>query len=495
MKNIFKISYISFLFIILLNSNLLSQNNTAYWMKHLPQQINENPAKQLDCKFFIELPVTPNFSLNAFHSGFSINEATMPHPTAIDSFMPDLDVIESVLKDVNDINFETNFSILNMGLALPNDFYITFGINYKIYENFRYPKDLIELRRGNYREDGTPLSFDFVQNFMVHREIFAGVSKEVFPGLTIGGRLKFLSGCVNLKANKMKIDWYTETHQDSMYDWTFDSDFDISTSTPVEWEFEYDDQDQISGIAYDSTYTDDIGSNVTDLIFPGNGGFAIDLGAEYLLYDRFLFSASLIDFGFIKWKTNPVILTQQASFTFSGLDIGKYIGSIEDATTDVDSTLGDRIKNDMIDTLLKVFNPDIEKTAYTTRLNTKIYLGANFALYDWLDFGLLYRGAFSNKSLYSSYTISANTNFFKGWSYSLSYSIMDGLYNNLGMGLAYKVGPVQMYLITDNFSVPFWAMNESDLSDNWLKNSKRANFAFGMNILICKNKYDIGLLE
>lgn len=175
-------------------------------------------------------------------------------------------------------------------------------------------------------------------------------------------------------------------------------------------------------------------------------------------------------------------------------DIGKYIGSIEDAES-ADEDLGQQIADDIVDTLLNVFNPNVERVAYKTGLNTKIYLGANAALYDWLDFGLLYRGVISNKNLYSSYTLSANTNFFKGWSYTLSYSIMDGLANNIGMGLAYKVGPFQMYMITDNFSVPFWAMNESEFSDKWLKNTKRASFAFGMNILICRNKYDIGLLE
>ena len=73
---------------------------------------------------------------------------------------------------------------------------------------------------------------------------------------------------------------------------------------------------------------------------------------------------------------------------------------------------------------------------------------------------------------------------------------MDGFSGNLGMGLAYKIGPFQTYIITDNVAVPFWAMNESNFSNNWLTKTKRVNLSFGMNFVICRNKTgDIGLME
>lgn len=495
MKHISKIKIIiSFIVLMSFAVTTSAQNNTLYWMKHLPQTMNTNPAKQLNCKLFIDIPVLPNFSVNAVHSGFTINDAFKIHPTLPDSFMIDLDGIEKALSDKNNISFETEFSILNLGLSLSNNLSVTFGINYKISESFEYPKALIELRRGNYREDGTPLSFDLGQNFMAHREVYAGISKTFFGNLNVGGRIKILSGYANFKTNQMKIDWYTETDIDSMYDWTFNSDFDIRTSSPVAWNFEYDSLSQISGINYDSLYIDNIGDNISDLIFPGNMGFGIDLGIEYNLNERFLFSASVIDLGFIKWKKNPTILTQKASFPFSGLDIGEYIGSLDDAQSGT-AGLDSAIMADMIDTLMTVFNPTIEQLAYTTGLNTKIYAGVNIIATDWLDFGFLYKGAVYNKKLYSAYTVSANTNFFKGWSYSVSYSLMDGLANNIGVGLAYKLGSFQMYFLTDNISAPFWAMNESEMADNWLKNTKRVNFSFGMNFLLCGNNQDIGLLE
>ncbi len=477
---------------ILFNLKIVSaQDNTIYWMNHLPQSINTNPAKQSDCKFFLDLPIIPNFSVDLAHSGFTINDAFKAHPTIPNYYMLNFDGIEAALNEKNSISSETNISIINLGIGLSNDKAISFGINYKVSESFLYPKALIELRKGNYRENGTPLSFNFGQDLLAYREIYIGFSKKLNGNLNLGGRLKYLSGYANIKTKSMKIDWYTSTLDDGMYDWTFNSDFDIRTSTPFEWEFAYDSLGHISGFEYDDTYFDNILSNTMSLIFPRNAGLAVDMGVEYNLNERITLSASVTDFGFIKWKTNPNKLTQQASYTFSGLDVGKYITSIESLQNDFMTEMID----DLTDTLLTVFDPAIEKTAYSSGLNTKFFAGGNVLLTDWLNFGLLYRGAILNKTLFSAYTVSANMNFMKGWAYSLTYSIKDGLANNVGMGIAYKVGPFQMYLITDNLSAPFWAINETEFSDTWLRNTKRINLSFGVNFILCGHKDDIGLLE
>ena len=491
--NDFKHILILSIFSILFSSLSFSQRMTSYWMKNLPQTSYLNPAKESECKIFIDIPVLPNFDINIAHSGFTINNAVKPRPYTVDSFMIDLDGIEKALKTENSINAETEISILNFGLALKNDINISFGINYKFSEYFEYPKALIELRRGNYRENKTPLAFNFRQNLNLYREIYIGVSKNFNNTLYLGAKLKYLSGYANIKTNKMDLKWYTSTEPEDMYDWTFNSDFDIKAASIIPWNFT-DSAGQITGLDIDKTLINNPTSDLSTFIFPKNTGLGIDLGIEYILDNRLTLSASLIDFGFISWKTSSKLMTQQATFKFSGLDIAKYIGNLDD-TTGENAQLGEKIKNDMIDTLINVFNPKITESAYKTNLNSKIYLGTNLIITDWLDAGFLYKGLFVNKRLFSSYTFSANTHFFKTWSYSVSYSLMNASANNIGMGLSYKIGPFQIYLITDNISAPFWAVNKSTFSDNLLKNTKTFNFSFGLNFLICRNKYDIGLME
>ncbi|RLD51781.1 MAG: hypothetical protein DRI94_05075 [Bacteroidetes bacterium] len=489
----YKLIFITGLLSILFYTSGFSQRITSYWMKNLPQGNYLNPAKESGCKIFIDIPVLPNFDINLTHSGFTINDAIKQHPFYLDSFMIDLDGIEKALKTGNNINAETEISILNFGLALKNDLNISFGVNYKLSEFFEYPKALIELRRGNYRKNETPLAFNFRQNLNLYREIYIGASKNFNNTLYLGAKLKYLSGYANIKTNKMDLEWYTSIKPEDMYDWTFNSDFDINAASIIPWNFT-DSAGQINGIDIDTTLISNPSSDLSSLLFPKNTGLGIDLGIEYILNNRLTLSASLIDFGYISWKTNSKIMTQQATFKFSGLDIAKYIGNLND-TTGENTTLGEKIKNDMIDTLMNVFNPTIEETAYRTSLNSKIYLGANLKITNWLNTGFLYKGIFFNKSLISAWSFSANANLFKALSYSVSYTIMNASANNIGMGLAYKAGPFQMYLITDNMAAPFWAVNGSNFSDEWLKNTKTFNFSFGLNFLICGNKYDIGLME
>jgi hypothetical protein len=491
MKTVKHIFILTVLLSIVFNFSGYSQRLTTYWMPHLPQSTYLNPAKQSGCKIFIDIPYLPNFDINFNHSGFSINDAIKQNPYSPDSFMIDLDGIEKALKDGNNINLESQFSIINFGLALANGININAGMNYNISEFFQYPKALIEIRRGNYRENGTPLAFNFKQNFSFTREIYIGASKKINNTFFVGAKLKYYSGYVNLNASKLNIDWYTATKEEDMWDWTFNSDFDIKTASVIPWNFT-DSAGIINGLEVDETLLNNPSSNLSSLLFPKNSGFGLDAGIEYNINDRLVLSGSIIDFGYIKWKTSSKIMTQQASFKFSGLDIAKYLGNINDTTN---TSLGEKIANDMIDTLVHVFNPEIENTSYTTLLNTKLFLGADMKITDWFNAGFLYRGIFFNKKLVSSYTLSANTNFFKAWSYSVSYSIMNASANNIGMGLAYKIGPWQMYLITDNIAVPFWAANESNFSDNLLKNTKSVNFSFGLNFLICGKSYDIGLME
>ena len=497
MKQNFKKYIILTVITLFISSSIFSQNNTLYWMRHLPQSMNTNPAKQSNCKFFIDIPVLPNFQFDAAHTGFSINDAIMEHPTAQDSFMIDLVSLNSALgKNRNSFDFETEFSLINMGFALKNNMYFTFGVNYKFSENFQYPKSLIEITKGNYRPNGEPLSFDFRESFMSHRELYLGISKSFYDKLYIGGRLKFLNGYANIDAKKIKVDWYTSTKDENIYDWRFESDIDFNASIPVAWKLEKDSLGNITDVTTSEPKIDenDIYGSIKGII-PHNFGMGIDLGIEYQINKNILVSASVVDLGFIKWKTNPAnVKLEGAEYTFNGLDVANYIGSYNDALGAGEAE-GQSMGSDIIDTLTTLFTPTITTDAYTTNLNTKIYAGGNFAVKEWLDFGLLYRGVVMNKSLYSSATVSANLNFFRGWSYTLSYSMIDRRANNIGMGLAYKLGPFQMYFITDNVAVPLSIAFDTPRTHRWILNTKRANFAFGMNFTLCKKKHDIGLLE
>jgi len=480
MKNTIKISIIlSFIFITAFLQETSAQNNILYGMHNIPQTINTNPAKQPGCNVFIGYPAISGIYLDVNNSALTLGTIFKPRADQPDSFLIDLDAIENAMGETNYINAELNISILNFGFRLHNGFYFNFGINNRTIQNFAYPKALMEIRRGNYREGDEPLSFNFFENFMNYNEYSVGLSKQFHNNITVGGKIKVLSGNANFRTQNLDIDWRTETAVDSMYEWTFDTQLNAQSASIIAWDSIIDGNVNIEDY------------KPMDLIFTGNTGLAVDLGIEYKYNNKLQVSASVLDLGFIKWKTDAQVYTQEGTFRFSGLDIGSYFSDVEEAQGVEPTTITD----DMVDTLLNFIDPTIEELAYTTGLNTKIFVGANYFVTKNIDFGLLYKGQIYNKTLFSSYTVSVNTNFFKAWSFSAAYSIMDNMYNNLGLGLAYRLGPIQMYLLTDNFSTPFWAMNESEASDSWLRNTKRVNFQFGLNFLICNQKVDSGLLQ
>ena len=490
MKNFHKIILIISIVFISQTNNILAQSNILHGMRHLPQSINNNPARQPECKAFIGFPVLSNVYVDVHNTGFVFNDIFDPHPTLKDSFIYTLDDLENAMKKTNYVNAEFNTAIINFGFSLPNNFYLTFSLSTKANESFTYPRALAELKNGNYRGADT-LSFHFGQNLTVYNEFAFGISKRFYNNLTLGVRLKYLSGIINTRTENFQVDWYTEANTDSMYEWKFNSNFDLKTSAPVGWKVTYGNDGIISGIESDVF---DIGKALGTLF--NNHGAAVDFGAEYNLYNKLILSASVVDLGVINWVTNPRSLTQKGLFRFSGIDAEKYVGSLNALLNLSTSALGDSIRQDFTDTLMSFINPTFKPiTSYRTSLNPKFYAGANYFVTKWLDVGFLYRGVYYDKKLWSSYTASLNANFLKAWSVSASWSYLDELYNNVGFGFSYRVGLFQWYFMTDNVIPYFWAANESAFSDNLIRSTKRANFMFGFNLLLNRNKIDHGLME
>ncbi len=510
MKN-FKISIVLFILLNIFNLNTSAQDNIMYNMRRLPQFHKDNVARQPDCKLYIGIPGISSAFVSAHHSGFTFKDVIVPDPIHTDSFMIDLDGIEAAMSEKNYLNTTAEFDILSFGFRLPNSYYFSFGISNKTNMNFQYPRSIVEIRNGNYREDGTPLDFTFGYDVTNYMETSFGLSKEFFNNMSVGMRVKLLSGMANVDARNIGVQWYTDL---DYYDYTFKTDMLIRAAT-IE---SFPSVSNLS-ITSDSALTDylDRMINVVDssmteranalsesrigdaglgqILLGRNFGLGFDFGYEYQINKYFNVSASINDIGFIKWKANTLQAQQNGEFKFTGLDAAEYISNYYEAEN-ADVSLLSEALTDLTDSLTSysataIFSND----AYKTRLTSKLYAGATFSPVKWFDLGLLYRGTLYNKSLFSATTLSANTHFMRGWGFSMSYTIMDGLYNNIGAGLVTKFGPLQFYIMSDNIAPFYWAANDSPRAEEWIRNTKRITFHTGLNFTICGSKKDIPLLE
>lgn len=489
-----------------------SQDNTLYNMRKLPQYTRNNIARQPDCNIYVGFPAISSVYTDFVHTGFTFKDAIIPDPNRPDSFMLDLPGLEAAMNEKNYLKLTQETALLEFGFRLPQRYYFTFAINARTDATIQYPRSLIETRKGNYRQDGSPLSYKFGFDTKYYHETAIGLSKELFNDMTIGARVKILTGIAGIEARDIGVDWYTNTAEDGFYEYTFTTDMQIRTANM----FAGADASNLSAgdtaafndfVEEFETSGEDFFDNQTSefekgkygsafkYLFGENLGLGIDLGFDWDINEQFNVSVAVNDLGFIKWKTNPIQAQHSGDFEFSGIDVGKYITSYDQiASGEYDFT--EDLQNDMTDSLLNfVAQGDFSNEEFSTNLSSKVFIGGTYAPVKWFDLGLLYRGLIYNKSILSAGTVSANLHFMRGWGLSASYTARDGLYNNIGLGLVMKFGPFQFYAVSDHIAPMFWTLNDSEFAEKWIRNTKRFSFHTGLNFTLCGGKKDRPLLD
>lgn len=511
MKKIISIIVIS----IIAFTSSWGQINNLYFNKKVYQSTDLNPARQHNCRFTLGLPAISSIYFDMKHTGFTYSTLFLENESNPGTFTPNINGFYENLNEKNYLFLHNSINLLNFSFWV-REFYITFDADYNIQNNFIYPKSFFNIKDGTYFEDDNYISLTgFSEDFNSYASYAIGVSKEVIPGLTVGGKIRLLKGFTNFTTDKFQLDWYTSNEDDDIYDYTFESSFDLKMSTPFLIEPTYDDAGNINGInSEQEAYMDDLSNNSVDyiksILLSQNTGFGVDLGVIYEINKMFELSASVTDLGFINWKTNPLtITTEESEFVFSGLDVGKYLNNLSLFKVLGDAEIRDSItsllSDDMVDTLISLGTPTFGTDTYRKNLNAKLHFGAAFTPAKWVTLGFLYNGYLYKKELINSYTLSSTIMFWKGWSYTLSYTMFKQSLNNVGMGISYKIGPFQTYFMMNNIAVPIFGARyglnpdkpyNEGIATNMLKNSKWLNMQLGINLMFsCKDRRDFGVID
>ncbi|MBE9467538.1 MAG: hypothetical protein IMY72_04335 [Bacteroidetes bacterium] len=426
--------------------------NTLYFMRSIPQSNALNPAIQRNCRVFIGLPALSSMYFD-FSTGIAYNDFLTKN-NVTNKYDYDIDKLITRLDSKNYFSSSVNINLFSLGLKFKNNLSFTLDVSEKVFARAGIPRDLIKFAwQGNSQFVGKQANFDnFNVDLDYYHELALGVSKKIGQ-VTVGAKGKVLLGIGNITSKKTEL---RMTSDPSDFDLTINSDIQINTSGPF----------AITQKPDSSLNTPEFDENksVTDIFLNReNMGFALDAGIVYDINDFVSLSASVIDLGFINWKSDVNNISQTGSFTYSGPDAND--------TTNFFSGIVDSIKNS--------FKPDpITHDSYSSSLASKIYFGGAFNLNKNISFGVLSRGEIYNKKYSQGFTFSANTHFLKFLSTTVSYTMNDKGYNNFGLGLGLKGGPLQFYIVSDNIPV-----KPQELS--------YVNFRFGFNLLFgCKKKKD-----
>jgi len=467
-----KVCITGFLSIFFLNIPVIlfaQDNMTSYFMYGMPQSNFLNPATQPECNVYIGIPGISQLSLDFSNNALSFNDVIF-YDAEIDSFITPLHPRgdeEEFLKRFKKINYiRNNFftKILDFGFR-SKEMYFSFHYGIKSETNINYSKDLMQfLIKANEGADIIDLS-GFGGRVRLYDEIALGISINMDSQLTLGGRLKLLSGKAEFEVKNQDI--YAEPGSGGWTEaWILNSTFDIKGSIPfIEL---YKTGEEIDSFELD---TDREFSEYNSLLSGRkNLGFGLDFGAHYKAIDNLTISASIVDLGFIRWSNNSLVVSQDSQYEFRGIEF-----SIDDSDTS-------GFFSGVLDSIKESFEFIDKSEPYSSFLTSKIYLGARYYLSDKVNFGLLSKTEIYRGKFYPQITLSANVFPIKVFSASLTYSILNREFYNIGLGLGFKGGPINLFIISDTYPLVFTKGTPIPV------HLKGFRFQFGFSILIGNNK-------
>lgn len=474
-KRYIKISLL--LALVLFTINLSGQFSQTQYFMDMPQSNMANPALRPQMKVYIGLPAISGVYVSMNNNMLSLSQLFQPM-AGTDSVMtilhPDFDR-DAFLKKLGNTGYLTadaSVQLLGIGFTVNNDWYIDLSLSQKATLSAYLPGDLINLLLdGNERFVGSTIDLSgFGFEAMQYMESSIGVSKNITSKLRVGGRFKLLFGGVgaSLKSNLFEID----VNED--YSHTLRTDLSLNMSGPFTVLVNED------GLIDDILFDDNI-DPFDILVNTGNTGVAFDLGAEYRLFDNLTLSASITDLGFVGWKTRNFNLQANNNFSFDGFDVS---GVIEGDLT------FDEMLDQFADSLKNSFDLTDGALEFNTGLPAKVYIGASYKPVPFLGLGVLARSTINQGHLSQALSLSANLYAGDALSTSLVYTMANRTFNNLGFGLAFRAGPMQIYTILDQIPLSWDRITFPD-ADKPVPVPDRIdyiNFRFGMNLVFGKVK-------
>jgi Family of unknown function (DUF5723) len=309
-----------------------------------------------------------------------------------------------------------NLELQPIGLSLGfKKMTVSFHNSIKANMHLNVAKDLIGgFAFGNRNYLGKTMNLGSGFNATLHSELGLGVAYKINEKITVGARVKRLSGIANIATLKQKVDVYTDSVD---YKLTFNTDFDIRTS----------------GLNSSEDFA------IGNIFASKNSGWSFDVGGTVQL-GKFRVDASVIDLGSaIKWVNDIKTYSSSGQYQYSGSKSDEFF-SFESLN-----------EKDIQDTLKKALNLQEGTTGeISTKLPLKTYLGLTYQLTEKIRLGVLAYNESWNGISETDFAFNTTFTLSKAVQLGATYSARAGNYNNLGLQAVFKLGPIQLYGVTDN---------------------------------------------
>ncbi len=409
------------LFALALSAGLFAQTETLLYGSHLAQATQINPAYQNEYRLTV---MGPAIYQNTFFTGPTVGDALkkVNGQTVFDA--------QGFLNALDETNlFREQFALHTLGASL-NAGGLRLSLNHSFHFEAQasYAKDLAELALlGNGQFIGDTANLNHELQLFSYSELAVGGALRL-GSLQVGATIKWLNGIGSLSTEKGQLSLYTDP---GVYDITFISDYRVNVSS-------------LASLSLNDSIQFNFNASNLDFntLFTKNQGVAFDLGA-ILDLGPLEISAAATNLGAIKWSENVHNYSSETSTTYSGLDLTALLTS---DSLDFPST---------VDTLKSLINFSESQESYSTTLPAEYRLGLRFEAGEKLYLGAVLGLQTFGEQSYKTLGLYATFAPIRLLHLQASYSIVNNTYSNLGLGGTFKLGPLKIYAMTDNFPALF----------------------------------------
>jgi hypothetical protein len=416
--------YIAFSFGLIINQLAAQSGAVGYGSQSFISSNSSNPALGgKDVRFVFGLA---NFNLDATTS-FTLSDLLTKSGTKT---VLNLGTFAGKLAATNNFGMEVTSELGHLGFRVAG-FYVSAGAQLFTNTQATFSNSAIKLlAEGNLKNPNTVLTGESFYN-QTFISTYLGLSKSFLNDkLSVGVRLKQISGIGHLETQKLNYTIKTSTDSYPLYALNIKSDVNIQGGGIFA---------TVLDAVGDSAKMAKLGTTLSNNSVTGSG-FGFDFGVAYQLNEKLSFSASGINLGSINWKQeNGVTAKSQGSGTFDW----------KGQTIDYPYKTG--LNSDSIVKLAKdALIPGATKTAYSSSLPSTFYIGAAYQLSKKQQVSVVYRtqtaGQVTNTLLGANYRLQL----LKSFQVSAGVSLPSNTAMTFGGGFVWSPGPVQMYFMTDN---------------------------------------------
>lgn len=419
------------------------QANTLYLMHAVPQTNLLNPAVQIACKYYVGIPVLSSIHLNYSNTAFTYNDLASTSTLNI----------EGVSKQMHRRDLYTGEARINLlGFGYRHkSFYFTFNVSERIRAYQTIPGKLAQMGvNGNWPYLDKTARFDGFRPGGFHiRDYSVGISKVIGPYLTAGIRAKLLFGKANVSAGPSHLRVLTEEDNFALH---MEGDYTLNASFPMT--IEEDAEGNITGIVVHEI------DPVDYMMNRGNVGVGLDLGLIYKYSENITLSASVLDLGLLRWKTDLNNVHGEGTFDYAGADLSQSLAS-------------GSLANEILDSLISSMDVSTSLNPYTYVLPPQVFLAASYRYSEKISFGFVNRNVIYSSKLHSSFTLSGQAELAGSFTGSLSWSYLNNSLLNIGTGIAWHGKGIQFHAVTDNIMGFFYPFDTRTL-----------NLRLGMNLML-----------